>query len=642
VLMLQAVDKTLIAVAGFFLGRGVGICADQKSNGEGWGWAPHLAPVTGIAVLAAAVAANLYRFGGAAGLPLFYLALAVIVTPIAARLSWPNVARKERIALVILLIEAMFLLHLIREPLGFIDHDEFLHWRTTKDILDSGKLFNDNPLLSISPFYPGLEIVTAMLAGLTGSSVFLAAAVTILVARNLFIGALFLIYERISGSSQLASLACVAYMGCSSFVIFNGAFSYESLALALLATALLAATVRADTAPGSDIIVLLMPLLAALAVTHHMTANVGGFLLAGVAILEVLRRAPRQRVARATVIAALGLGLTWGWGQHIGGVDQAYLGAILSDVMDGIREMLLSGSGDRQLFVANDGTSTPLWQQATTLIAVLMTCLGLAAGFFPTLCQAGIPLSLSSFPQRLSRLFNWRESWLVLLTFATLGYPMSILLRSTGSGWEVGNRMGAFVYLGVGVVVAVSALRWQQGRPRRWRAVLLGAAAAICVVAGVISSTGPLVLIGSFRVAADAASVEPLGIATSRWAATWLGPGNRFISDRINRLLLTTYGDQDVADPEHSAPLLAPSIDDYGLHLLRNASIDYVLVDLRLTTQLPLFGIYVDAGLVTDTRRDEPIPPATLFKFARLDGVHRIYDNGYISTYEVRSLRDAN
>ncbi|MGO8477736.1 hypothetical protein ACC739_38260, partial [Rhizobium ruizarguesonis] len=59
----------------------------------------------------------------------------------------------------------------IIRAVAFIDHDEFLHWATVKDILEAGRLFLPNPLLPVSPLYHGLELITSALVNLSGLSV---------------------------------------------------------------------------------------------------------------------------------------------------------------------------------------------------------------------------------------------------------------------------------------------------------------------------------------------------------------------------------------------------------------------------------------------------------------------------------------
>jgi len=79
----------------------------------------------------------------------------------------------------------------------------------------------------------------------------------------------------------------------------------------------------------------------------------------------------------------------------------------------------------------------------------------------------------------------------------------------------------------------------------------------------------------------------------------WLGPGNRFTSDRINRLLLASYGRQDVrvafpkaVDAGRIFRAEKLNADDYWA--LAKGDIDCPSVDMRLSTALPVLGFYFE------------------------------------------------
>lgn len=79
----------------------------------------------------------------------------MIFLPAAARIIHPRASRLERLALIVIVTSALFVVRVIRAPVAFIDHDEFLHWATVNDILEAGRLFLPNPLLPVSPFILG-------------------------------------------------------------------------------------------------------------------------------------------------------------------------------------------------------------------------------------------------------------------------------------------------------------------------------------------------------------------------------------------------------------------------------------------------------------------------------------------------------
>jgi hypothetical protein len=146
----------------------VGGVADPSSLGM----SPVFAFLCGCALIVVALAANASRLGEGWAVPTFYTAIAAIFLPAAARIIHPGASRLERLALIVIVTSAFFVVRVIRAPVAFIDHDEFLHWATVNDILGAGRLFLPNSLLPVSPLYPGLELITSALVNLSGLSVF--------------------------------------------------------------------------------------------------------------------------------------------------------------------------------------------------------------------------------------------------------------------------------------------------------------------------------------------------------------------------------------------------------------------------------------------------------------------------------------
>jgi hypothetical protein len=200
--------------------------------------------------------------------------------------------------------------------------------------------------------------------------------------------------------------------------------------------------------------------------------------------------------------------------------------------------------------------------------------------------------------------------------------------------------MGTFVFVGVGLVFAVSIVHFWQGRaPRGWRRVAPAAALAVIVMGGITSASLEPIR-GPYRVGADPQSVERMGIEAALWTKEWLGTGNRFTADRVNRLLLGTYGRQDVRgkiveDVYAARVFKAEKLGADEFYALARSDIDFLLVDLRLTTSPPRLGFYFEPWEETKGRA---LSPEALLKFNDIDGITRIYDNGWIVIYDVRGL----
>jgi hypothetical protein len=390
---------------------------------------------------------------------------------------------------------------------------------------------------------------------------------------------------------------------------------------------------------------LIVLLLAALAVTHHLSAAYAAIYLGAVAILEILRRgSPTRsdaRFAAFTAIVAITLPLLWmeARGTHI----TNYLGPV---VEQGVKNLLAKLHGFASQSAAATSSSVPaqpFGMRAITLLAVLLTALGLATGFFRSLALTaprGERTGWFAIMDILGR--RWRDSRVVFLTVLAFGFPISVAFRLSIGGWEIGNRMGTFAFFGVGLVVAVSIVHyWQGSLPQGWRRSLPALALAIIVLGGVTSSSLDPIK-GPYKVGADEQSIEPMGIDTALWTRTWLGAGNRFTSDRINRLLLAGYGRQDVRvsvanGVDAGRVFKASKLDADEYWALAKGDIDFLLVDLRLSTALPVLGFYFEPWELKSTR---PLSAAALLKFDHVNGITRIYDNGFIVIYDVRGMHE--
>ncbi|MBY5796477.1 hypothetical protein [Rhizobium leguminosarum] len=617
------------------------------ANPSSLGMSAVFAFLCSCALVVAALAANASRLGEGWAVPAFYCAIAAIFLPAAARIIHPGASRLERLALIVIVTAALFVVRLIRAPVAFIDHDEFLHWATVNDIIEAGRLFLPNPLLPVSPLYPGLELITSALVNLSGLSVFAAAIIVLAAARMMLMLALFLLFEKITDSARIASIACLIYMGSSAFLLFDVHYSYESLAIPVLAAVLLASESRRmeqGDAAGWPTVVATMVLIVALAVTHHLTSYFCMALLCSTAVMECLRQgASSMQRQRAILLASIAVIAPVAWSKIIGNPTGSYILPVLAGGIHEVVQLVSNSAATRKLFVSDTGALAPAWQRYLTMAGVALICLGLLTGFLRSLVFNGQHRNASIlWPPTRWRL--WRSSLLVVLVLVTLAYPVSIIFRLTRSGWEIGNRIGSLSFLGVAIVVAVAVAAFWHGTSRGWlRATALAAAATTVLVAGVISSEGPRILVpAGYEVSADSSSIEPMGISAAKWTREWLGGDQHFATDRINRLLLSTYGRQQVSTTLESGrdtgmAITAADLGPMERKLLIDAGVGFVMVDLRMTTGLPGVGVYFDGG-AQDRNHMVPLQASSLLKFNSEPDVDRTFDNGFMVIFDVGRL----
>ena len=160
-----------------------------------------------------------------------------------------------------------------------------------------------------------------------------------------------------------------------------------------------------------------------------------------------------------------------------------------------------------------------------------------------------------------------------------------------------------------------------------------------------INGWGTAAVRTQYRVEGDALTVEPMGIDAAAWAARWLGPNQNFVTDRDNRVLLLTYGRQHIvtgslSDATTADLFISPVIWEGLRDEIRDQRIDYLLVDMRLSTQPALVGTFFQPGEPAGLGLI-PLDPTALQKWDGDERVSRVFDDGWIRIYDVRALQDA-
>ncbi|MGO9904547.1 MAG: hypothetical protein ACLP4R_10500 [Solirubrobacteraceae bacterium] len=616
----EQIDATRLAVSAFMLALGLMIVA----------WADALA-----------------RAGHTgASYALLWLGLVTMFAPAVAH-AWRGCGRTESLLLVVLLGTALYMVKVLDTPLHFTFHDEFSTLRATQDIQRYGQPFHHDPLITIHPYFPGLELVTDALATVTGMSLFLSAMLLIGVMRLVMMVALFLLFER-AASTRVAALATVLYAANPNFVFFDAQWAYESfsLPLALAAVALAARApwsqwdarireVRGRTSRRAFLITLLVVLTVL--VSHPITSYaLILFLLVWAAIDTVMaRRAKITASPELWLLGLVALALTGVWTAVFGTTAGRYFGPLLSKATSAGLNLLLGESAPKQLFHAAGVPVTPLIERLIAFGSVGLALLVL-------------PLGLIALRRHLTPLR-------ATLALAAVLYVPTLPLRLTQAGTEISNRASEFVYVGIAFLGAlVLTTDWRFWKPRMTGWARRGAAVTVMTLATVAFMGGIVIgwarysrIPGPYLVVADERSVDPEGIAAARWTAGHLGTQNRILVDRANGLLMGSLGDQD---PQTGAllgrplptVLLGPEFTPTTAYVLVRDRLSYVVVDTRLADALPLVGVYVEndePGAYAHTR---PPTVAGLLKFNGICPIGRVFDSGNISIFDTRSLTQDN
>ncbi|HEX5546563.1 MAG TPA: hypothetical protein VFX24_04080 [Ktedonobacterales bacterium] len=598
----------------------------------GWGYLPELSLLGAVGLLMVAVGYTRSRASEGWGEPLFWWGLVLIFAPIAFRLFViQTLERRERLGLLLVLQVLLYFVTMLQYPLTFSSFDEFAHWRTAQDIAATGHLFQDNSLLTISPIYPGLEMITNAVSDLTGLSLTLSGRIVVGVAHLLLVLALYLLFERVTGSARLAGIAVALYMTNPHYVFFDAQYAYESIALPMAVFVLFVAARAVHL--GDTLRTRIGFIIAAIVgvwtvvVMHHLTSYaLMGFLLLWM-LASLLRSRRTWDSVSLGIFVLLGLASVAFWLVYTQSRALAYLTPVVAGAIHQLQLILAGEAATRQLFHDYGGDVTPLWQRVMASGSVGLILVGIVPGIF----------------------WIWRNrvnaAVLALAVWALLYVP-SQALRLSQAGIEVADRATEFVFLGLATVLAIGMTQVKPDILNRRAAIwALSILTTVLFIGGIVAGSGPdwERFPGPFLVSADARSLTQEGVSAAQWASVNLGSGHRVATDRVNSLLMATYGRQRVItsldDNIDPSPLFTSlTFDDTDLGILRDTHIQYLVADLRLSTGLPRRGFYFSEIEPDAFNYTAPMSKAALTKFDDLPSVNRVFDSGDIVIYDTGAL----
>jgi hypothetical protein len=619
-------------------------------------WAGPVILLVAIGALGQAWIGYRGRMTGGTYPELFYLTLCLIYTPSAALILSGKLSDNAKMAFSVYMSLAVLATRFLQYPSAFAYHDELVHVAIAMQIDQTHHLFHPaNSILPEASYYPGMEIATTGLEHMTGMSLHSAGWTVLAVANVLTTLGLILLIRRITGSVRVACLATLIYVCNQEALSFNSQFSYASLALPLALFCLYVFATR-DQSGKTHGLIPALAVFVALEATHHLTS------LAVLILLWAWNRATQytgRRVPQLSIFYALSILVVVLWTWFARAYVISYLRESLASSINSVTA-LLNGGASRKLFATPAGYKTPEWEIFVSFGSVLLIVLILIpAGWYVV------------------RRWRFVGAAGLVLTVLALIYPIIPFGHLTNASSEVADRSAAFVFAGVGYVVAVwwfyhiktepgarlefsfldelrdrlrtpafvSRVRAMfQGRLRPKAALVLGL--TFCFVGGgIIGQADWSYVPGNYMVSADNRSLDELALAAGSWEAANIKPGTRVMTDRDNGLVAQSTGGLHLVTPA------ADGVDEGSLSnlLLRHFSatdidtvcvdrIQYLIADVRLSTSLPEVGIYVDQGEYLDGTRTAPPSAAYLTKFDQVPGAERVYDNGAIRIYDLEGL----
>ncbi len=599
----------------------------MKSQTNVLGWLPILTLTSALGILLGAFAYASSMHTSTDEQNILWLGLLVVFVPPFLRIISPISSRPERIGLICIVCISLYLVKMVLSPNQFFFFDEYLHWRTVDDIVRSGHLFSQNTLLPVSPLYPGLEIVTDAFSTLSGLNTYVSALIVIGISRILMVLSLFMLFEQITKSARTAGIAVMIYICSPNFFIFDSLFIYESLGLAL-GTFMLFALARTETVDngGRGLLITAWIAMGALTVTHHVSDFFFLGLLVLWAIISKFQRIVPALRSNPAKTALLGILLSAAWIIFVARPVIDYLSSPINVALVGIENVLTGVNSVRHLFVDySAGHQTPIWQQLVMLSSLCIVSFSLPFSF---LCIW----------------HRYRHNTLALmLGLVSFFYPLSQVFRLISNGADITFRAAPYCFIPTGFVLAVFITQIWPTRLLKWKqSVLITLAVTLVFLGGALLGNGPswTLLPGNYVVGDDSRTINQESIQAAIWTLSHLGPNNRMATDRNNQILMGTYGDQRIVTFTQDKVDYTPVFLSTGWYqgevvILQNARVQYLVVDLRLSTSPPFSGFYfeeVEPGAYQLTR---PISRQALTKFDAVSQINKEFDSGNIVIYDV-------
>jgi hypothetical protein len=581
--------------------------------------------IAGLGVLLCSIANAMARSGASPASLVFWLGVATIAAPIAYSLSGEGPSARERLLLVCLLGLALYGVKVVRDAPLFSFSDEFVHAFNADQIVQGHHLFAYNPVLHATPYYPGLASAASALISITGISAYGAGVIVIGAARLVLVAAMFLLFERVSGSAKVAGLGAAVYAGNFNFLYWEAQFSYESLSLPLLVFVLMMIAGR-DSSPrrrAGEFAVPIVLATSAIVVTHHLSAYALALFVGVLAFVSWFVRKdwgwpnPWRYSVFAAVLATV-------WLLAVASSTIGYLSPVLRGAVEAIFNTASGEAPARGLFQGRhaDIPVTPLLPRVLAVFAVL--------------------LLVAAFPFALRR--SWkryrRKPFALVLMAAGAGFFLTLALRLAPEAWETGNRAGEILFIGLAFVLGSLGLeRW---RPRAWPRlgrVSVTAGIVVIVIGGAIAGwPWDLQLASPVRAEVDGRTIASEPLALAEWAEENLPDDQRFAAGTADARLLMFPG-QKVAiagkNPDIQDILVEPVFSTRGWECrnLRDNEIRYVVADQREVSNDGLRGYFFSKkGKLAYEGR---LPATATNKFNRLAGTERIYASGAISVYDI-------
>ncbi len=571
---------------------------------------------------------------GQAQFTIFWLGIAIFVTPAAARLL-AGASLSESRLLVVALALLLSVPKFLRNPDFPLFHDEFAHWRQVEEILRTHHLLHTNYTIYVIGEFPGLHALTAGISDITGLSAWRSGQIVVLICHIAALLGVFEIARRLlGGSARSAGVAAFIYATNPSYMFFDAQFAYESLAIVMFIWLVLAVARLSDpteSRPGMCLGFVIL-LSGATVITHHISAVAEIGVLTGGVILASWRLRTRSGsgllVIRLVVALLVAVVFAAAWTVFVAPNVVGYLAPHVTQGFSQISGIVARKQSSRGVFKASP---LPGYEQFSGIGAVVLAA-AIVGYAVVVLVRSGRLRPPGLLP---------------LMAVLALVYFASLPLILTSAGTEAAHRSWGFSFVGVAImggVVSEDLLNRLGAHHVRTAVRTLSASGAlvalmIMLIGNVASSVnesyrfpGPFIW-GSGTRSTDA---EVVGLAKA--FRRRYGANRKVVTDAYSALSFAAYGDAQTAQSSGGFPIWQLYFDvttpPQLLRELKGSGWQFVVVDERMPFVHPLLEAYVSSGEHLPGRPDLPPSRAAFAKFGRVPWLRRVMQSNHFAVYE--------
>ncbi|MCS6881276.1 MAG: hypothetical protein RMK84_02785 [Oscillochloridaceae bacterium] len=542
----------------------------------------------------------------------------------------------QRVLMLALLGGALYAPTFLRSPAYPIFADELYHYQALTLMREQGTREVNLTFFTVPRDYPGLALLGLHIVSSAGLPSEWAVRLVPLIVHLTMPVLAYAALAALRVPERLAFVGGLLYMSNRSFFFFHSVFSYETLGtLLFLVVALLSLNLlRQETPSAWPFHLLLLPVIAAISITHHFSTLISlAWLLICALVTWSVGHKQRRLFGGLLFFAAL-FGLAWLAFQSDRGIQYVVLTITNRTVafFNGVQAALSASA-------ASPGSDAwrlrPLFANSPLPLAERIV-----AYLYPALIAALI----AAGPARAARFFWVRRGQdltpyagiLVLGIFGPVLWLLSTPLVLTVNQ-DAAYRSWPFLFLGVALyaIIALYGVETETRRPRAPKSLAAFGIAIPLLIGGIVlgdNQAGRFHTHQIFAASGPEAITDDL-VAAARWLEAHYGPHHRVAGDRASQVAFGAFGNQRtrIWGVGHLY-----YYDDPGgaIWFLNEHKIDFVSVDRRVSRYLPRYSTYFgDADPFGQQRPTQPVPVERLEKFDRIRDLQRVYDNGDIILY---------